>query len=104
VEIVRTEVLRQLDEVATDHHRTHVTSYVYSHPADFRVLGLTLQPDLSHLRLTLDTEDDWRLIEAIVAQFGDRPVPVRTLADWLTARPELTVLNAHVRQKELAQA
>ncbi|MET8147265.1 cytidylyltransferase domain-containing protein [Actinoplanes sp. NPDC049668] len=104
VEIVRTEVLREIDKLATEHHRTHVTSYVYSHPDEYNVLGLTLQPDLSHLRLTLDTEDDWRLIEAIVAHFGDRPVPVRTLAGWLAGRPELTVLNAHVRQKELAQA
>ncbi|WP_199514983.1 cytidylyltransferase domain-containing protein [Nucisporomicrobium flavum] len=104
VEIVRTEVLRQIDKLATDHHRTHVTSYVYSHPYDYTVLGLTLQPDLSHLRLTLDTEDDWRLIEAVVAHFGDRPVPVRTLADWLTDRPELAGINSHVRQKELAQA
>ncbi len=104
VEIVRTEVLREIDKLATDHHRTHVTSYVYSHPYDYNVLGLTLQPDLSHLRLTLDTEDDWRLIEAIVAHFGDRPVPVRTLASWLADRPELAGLNAHVRQKELAQA
>ncbi|GID96423.1 cytidylyltransferase domain-containing protein [Amorphoplanes digitatis] len=104
VEIVRTEVLREIDKLATEHHRTHVTSYVYSHPHDYNVLGLTLQPDLSHLRLTLDTEDDWRLIEAVVAHFGDRPVPVRALAGWLAGRPELTVLNAHVRQKELAQA
>jgi spore coat polysaccharide biosynthesis protein SpsF len=104
VEVVRTEVLRSIDKLATDYHRTHVTSYIYTHPEEYTVLGLTLQPDLSHLRLTLDTEDDWRLIEAVVAHFGDRPVPVRTLADWLSGRPELAVLNAHVRQKELAQA
>lgn len=104
VEIVRTEVLREIDKLATDHHRTHVTSYVYSHPYEYNVLGLTLQPDLSHLRLTLDTEDDWRLIEAVVQHFGDRTMPVRTLAAWLAEHPELTGINAHVRQKELAQA
>jgi spore coat polysaccharide biosynthesis protein SpsF len=104
VEVVRTEVLRQIDSLATEHHRTHVTSFVYSHPYDFNVLGLTIQPDLSHLRLTLDTEDDWRLIEAIVDHFGDGAIPVRTLAEWLADRPELVGINAHVRQKELAQA
>ncbi|MEV6600233.1 NTP transferase domain-containing protein [Actinoplanes sp. NPDC051346] len=104
VEIVRTDVLRRIDTLATAHHRTHVTSYVYSHPHDFAVLGLTLQPDLSQLRLTLDTVDDWRLIEAVVAHFGDRPVPVRVLAGWLADRPELVGLNSHVRQKELTQA
>jgi spore coat polysaccharide biosynthesis protein SpsF len=104
VEVARAGALREADLLADAHHRTHVTSYLYSHPERFRVLGLTLQPDLSHLRLTLDTEDDWRLIEAVVAHFGDRPAAVRDLADWLADRPELTTLNAHVRQKELAQA
>jgi spore coat polysaccharide biosynthesis protein SpsF len=104
VEVVRTDVLRSIDKLATDHHRTHVTSYIYSHPEDFTVLGLTLQPDLSHLRLTLDTADDWRLIEAIIEHFGDVSVPVRTLTDWLAHRPELTELNAHVEQKALVQA
>ena len=31
VEVVRTDVLRAIDKLATEHHRTHVTSYVYSH-------------------------------------------------------------------------
>jgi spore coat polysaccharide biosynthesis protein SpsF len=104
VEVVRTPVLRAVDDLATEHHRTHVTSYVYAHPERFTVLGLTLQPDLSHLRLTLDTEDDWRLIESIVEHFGDRAVPVRDLAGWLAEHPELILLNGHVRQKALAEA
>ncbi|GGQ74801.1 cytidylyltransferase domain-containing protein [Couchioplanes azureus] len=104
VEVVHTDVLRRLDSLATGHHRTHVTSYVYSHPEDFTVLGLTLQPDLSHLRLTLDTEEDWQLVEAVVAHFGDEPAAVRTLAGWLAERPDLVELNAHVRQKALVEA
>jgi spore coat polysaccharide biosynthesis protein SpsF len=104
VEIVRTPVLKGIDRLATDHHRTHVTSYIYTHADDFDVIGLTMQPDLSHLRLTLDTEDDWKLIEAIVEHFGDDPIEVRTLADWLAGQPELVLLNAHVEQKVLSQA
>ena len=104
VELVRTDALRAAHTLARDHHRVHVTSYLYSRPEDFRVLGLTLQPDLSHLRLTLDTEDDWQLIAAIVEHFGARPAPVGDVAAWLAARPELALLNAHVRQKALVQA
>ncbi|MDI6100499.1 glycosyltransferase family protein [Actinoplanes sp. NEAU-A12] len=104
VEVVRAAVLKEIDTLAYDHHRTHVTSYVYTHATDFDVIGLTVQPDLSYLRLTLDTEDDWRLIEAIVDHFGDAPVAVRTLADWLADRPELASLNTHIVQKELEQA
>jgi spore coat polysaccharide biosynthesis protein SpsF len=104
VEAVRTPVLRAIDPLATEHHRTHVTSYLYTHPEDFAVIGLTMQPDLSHLRLTLDTEDDWKLIEAVVDHFGDDPIAVRGLAGWLARRPDLTALNAHVPQKALVQA
>ena len=104
VEVVRTSVLRAIDPLATEHHRTHVTSYIYTHADDYDVIGLTMQPDLSHLRLTLDTEDDWKLMEAIVAQFGDEPVSVRALAEWLAGRPDLIELNAHVLQKALVQA
>jgi spore coat polysaccharide biosynthesis protein SpsF len=104
VEMVRTPVLRQIDALATDHHRVHVTSYIYTHAEDFDVIGLTLQPDLSHLRLTLDTEDDWKLIEAIVGHFGDDPIDIKTLAAWLGTRPDLIELNAHVLQKALVQA
>jgi spore coat polysaccharide biosynthesis protein SpsF len=104
VEVVRTPVLKAIDGLATDHHRIHVTSYIYTHADDFDVVGLTLQPDLSNLRLTLDTEDDWKLIEAIVDHFGDLPVDVRTLTDWLSGQPDLVLLNAHVEQKSLVQA
>jgi spore coat polysaccharide biosynthesis protein SpsF len=104
VEIVRAETLRHIDAVATDHHRTHVTSYVYGHPQQYRVLGLTLPPDLSHLRLTLDTVDDWRLIEAVVGHFGDTSISLRKLAEWLAANPEIRDLNAHVRQKRIEDA
>ncbi|MBM2618119.1 glycosyltransferase family protein [Actinoplanes sp. LDG1-06] len=104
VEVVRTPVLLAVDALATEHHRTHVTSYIYTHADDFDVIGLTMQPDLSHLRLTLDTEDDWKLIEAIVGHFGDEPISVRELANWLAGRPDLIELNAHVLQKALVQA
>jgi spore coat polysaccharide biosynthesis protein SpsF len=104
VEVVRTPVLRAIDALATEHHRVHVTSYIYTHADDFDVIGLTMQPDQSHLRLTLDTEDDWHLIEAIVAEFGDEPVSIRKIANWLATRPDLLELNAHVLQKALVQA
>ena len=43
-------------------------------------------------------------MEAIVDEFGDEPVSVRALADFLQGRPDLIELNAHVLQKALIQA
>ncbi|MEU0567742.1 glycosyltransferase family protein [Nonomuraea sp. NPDC005983] len=104
VEIVGLPALRRADREATAYHRTHVTSYVYSHPGESRLLGLAYAPAAADLRVTLDTEDDWRLVSSVVAGLGDRCVPARTLVEWLRARPEIRGLNAHVEQKALQEA
>jgi spore coat polysaccharide biosynthesis protein SpsF len=104
VEVIRAAALRALDPLATGHHRAHVTSYAYTHPDRFRVLGLTLPPDRSHLRLTLDTEDDWRLISAVVDHFGDTTVSLAKLVEWLDDNPRLARINAGVTQKRLDEA
>jgi spore coat polysaccharide biosynthesis protein SpsF len=104
VEIISSSTLRTLDVLATGHHRTHVTSYVYTYPDRFRVIGLTLPPDRSHLRLTLDTEEDWRLISAVVDNFGDSTISLAKVAEWLDAHPEIRALNSTVVQKSLEQA
>ncbi|BCJ57499.1 hypothetical protein Jiend_09210 [Micromonospora endophytica] len=104
VEIIRAGTLRTVQRLATGHHRVHVTSYAYAHPELFRVLGVTLTPDRSPLRLTLDTERDWQLVHAVVEHFGDVSVPLAKLADWLDARPALRALNADERQKRLEES
>jgi spore coat polysaccharide biosynthesis protein SpsF len=101
VEVIRADCLRALDGLATGHHRVHVTSYAYTHPERFRVLGLTLPPDRSHLRLTLDTEEDWRLISAVVDHFGDTTISLAKLAEWLDDNPAVRLANAGVAQKRL---
>ncbi|MFI7637760.1 cytidylyltransferase domain-containing protein [Nonomuraea sp. NPDC049400] len=104
VEIVSRGALERADAEATGFHRTHVTSYVYSHPGDLRLLGLAYQPVADDLRVTLDTEDDWRLISRVVDALGDRCLPFDRVVGWLRARPEVCGLNAHVRQKALQDA
>jgi spore coat polysaccharide biosynthesis protein SpsF len=103
VEIIRADTLHALDGLATAYHRTHVTSYAYSHPDRFKIIGLTLPPDRSALRLTLDTPEDLRLMEAVVGQFGDGTISLAKLAEWLEATPEVAAVNAHVEQKSLDQ-
>jgi spore coat polysaccharide biosynthesis protein SpsF len=101
VEIASAQALRTVDRLAESYHRSHVTSYLYTHPETLRVLGLVLTPDTSHLRLTLDTPHDWALISTVVGQLGEGTVPLRKLVDWLDANPGVRDLNAHVRQKPL---
>jgi len=85
------------------HHRTHVTSYLYTHPQDFAVLGVTVHPDASDLRVTLDTPEDLALIEALVELLGDRAPAWREVVSALRQDPSLVALNAGVLQKRLGQ-
>jgi spore coat polysaccharide biosynthesis protein SpsF len=101
VEIVRADTLRALGETAVDHHRVHVTSGVYTAPERHRMLGVTLRPGAEDLRVTLDTPEDRELINAVVAEFGDRPADLGALVEWLRAHPEVVALNAGIEQKPL---
>lgn len=50
----------------------HVTRYFYKHPDQFRIHNFEAQRDEGHLDVSLDTEDDARLIAAILERM-DRP-------------------------------
>ncbi|MBK5968584.1 MULTISPECIES: cytidylyltransferase domain-containing protein [Thiorhodovibrio] len=81
----------------------HVTPYIYQHPQEFRLRPFRGDQDLSHHRWTLDTEDDWVLIEAIYQALGDesRIFSTDEVLDFLARHPKLSRLNAHIQQKTL---
>lgn len=87
------------------HELEHVTPYLYQHPDEFRLAGFTQERDQSGYRWTLDTPDDWRLIQAIHQALGEggRIYGLAEMAALMEARPELAALNAHVRQKALGE-
>lgn len=104
VELVSRAGLALADAHARDHHRVHVTSWLYEVPGRCRSLGLVGAPDAHDLRVTLDTEEDARLVDAVVAELGDEPVDRFALVELLRTRPDLVGLNAGVRQKRLEEA
>jgi spore coat polysaccharide biosynthesis protein SpsF len=103
VEVASPSALRAAGRHATGADRTHVTSYLYREPGRFRVAGLTFAPSQADLRVTLDTADDARLLEAVVAALGDRVIARDELVTFLRANPEVVALNAGVRQKAIEE-
>lgn len=89
-------------EARLPREREHVTPYLYLHPEQFRLRSFRAPEDYSHYRWTLDTPEDWALIEAIYQALyrPQEPFTTRQVLDLLEARPELAQLNAAVRQKE----
>lgn len=91
-EIVTFEALERAFEQAVDpYEREHVTPYIYRHPELFRLEAFTGEPDLSHLRWTLDTEEDYRFLTEVYAALAapDAVFPMQAVLDLLDRRPDL---------------
>lgn len=83
--------------------REHVTSYIFNHPEQFSIGSVTAEQDHSRYRLTVDTEEDFRLIQLILQTLYPYK-PAFTLEDILALfqqHPEWVQINAHVEQKPI---
>jgi spore coat polysaccharide biosynthesis protein SpsF len=85
--------------------REHVTGYFKLHPDFVRIVHAAPDPKLAHkpARLTVDTPDDFAFVEALhermQAKAGE--ASLSDLLLLLEREPQLTAINAHVRQKSL---
>lgn len=83
-------------------HREHVTYYAYEFSEKFKATTLEVSEIKQHpeLRITLDTEEDYQLCQAVAGYFhGDKLVPSLNVVNFLLEHPEVAKLNAHVEQK-----
>ena len=66
-EVMRRDALLAIAETATDaYDREHVTAHFYRNPDRFRLAGHSCSPSLAHLRITLDTREDYdRLVKLL---------------------------------------
>jgi spore coat polysaccharide biosynthesis protein SpsF len=102
VEVVSVAALRRIDRIATGTDRAHVTSYITFRPDEFRSASVALDPASVDLRVTLDEPADAELLDAIVAELGDRASDWRSVVALLRSRPDLVAINAHVDVKPIA--
>lgn len=100
-ELVRRETLEEQARIETGPHREHVTSNIYKQPNVYRVAGVLPGVDNSDLRVTLDTQEDAALLDAVVATLGDDALRWEDVVSLLRSRPDLVALNASVAQKAL---
>ncbi|MBI4590567.1 MAG: glycosyltransferase family protein [Candidatus Rokubacteria bacterium] len=104
VEVISRLTLDRIARVAQEpHQREHVTPYLYEHPEEFKITLVEAEGDLRRpeLRLTVDTPEDFRLVEAIYQALwaSGEIIDVRRAIRFLDGRPDLVRLNAHVRQR-----
>jgi spore coat polysaccharide biosynthesis protein SpsF len=92
---------RAWQEARKPYEREHVTTYIYEHPADFKLLSVTDGEDHSRQRWTLDTPEDLEFVRAIYARLKENTFLWRDVLDLLDREPGLTELNRSVVQKAL---
>ena len=92
-------------EAGRNDEREHVTPFIYRHPEQFRLHNVAAPDDecRPHLRLTLDTDEDLRLIVAIYeGLYADNPkFSLCDILAFLACHPGLLEINRDVPHKWL---
>lgn len=81
--------------------REHVTVYFYTHPERFSLKNVGNAVDLSKYRWTVDTSEDFELVEKILGDLHPKNPDFRMhdILDLLDLHPEWNLINAHIQQK-----
>ncbi|MEO8313283.1 MAG: glycosyltransferase family protein [Pseudomonadota bacterium] len=102
VEVFSAKALAEAWREATEaEEREHVTPFIYWRPSRYHLGSLTMRPDLSAHRWTVDTPEDFELISRILGSLYVRK-PLFDMNDVLALledHPEWSAINAHVEQK-----
>jgi spore coat polysaccharide biosynthesis protein SpsF len=102
-EVVTAETLLQINAQANDpRHREHVTLMIYEQASRFNIASVSNRLDHSHLRWTVDTEQDLMLVRKIYAHFADQGISSFDYADTmrvLTQNWHWCQINRDVLQK-----
>lgn len=89
-------------EAKQAYEREHVTPHIYSNPSSYKLSAVKDTVDRSHLRWTVDTQEDLELVRAIYRHFNHRDLfGWRDVLEFVEANPEIASINAHVKQKEM---
>jgi len=102
-EIVSFEALGRMYEIGRlPRHREHVTYYAYEFPEQFHRVTYAVPSALlhPHLRITLDTPEDYELLCRVADRFRGNPmVEAERVVAYLLEHPEIARINSHIRQK-----
>ncbi|HOK41553.1 MAG TPA: glycosyltransferase family protein [bacterium] len=95
-------------EAKENYQLEHVTPYIYENPDIFKIkyLEYKLKYEFQRsLRLTLDTIDDFKLIEIIYKNlYKGKVIEIDELLDFLKENQALIEINSNVKQKSYKEA
>lgn len=102
VEMIAYDALCKIDAIGKEErHREHVTYYAYEFKEQFTQTHYKAPQNIqAHgLRITLDTAEDYELIQQVAKHFANPFVTSADVVAYLQATPEVATINAHIEQK-----
>jgi spore coat polysaccharide biosynthesis protein SpsF len=100
VEAFRFETLKVMwQEDDNPAWREHVTQFLHHHPERFAIQGVLNDCDLSAMRWTVDTPEDYELVRLIYGAFGHDRFSWQEVLRLLEENPQWLEINRHVTQK-----
>jgi len=105
VEVIKKNALQKAYESGHEpYHKEHVTPYIKEHPEIFRLMKYqsALINPYPNLRLTVDTIEDFKLMEIIYNELyrGDL-IRLKDVIDLIDRRPELQSINSNIEQRPM---
>jgi spore coat polysaccharide biosynthesis protein SpsF len=107
VEVLSVRALSEANAEAREAaEREHVTPFIYWRPARYRLRSLTRRPNLSHMRWTVDTPEDFELVRRIIeALYPSKPdFAMEDVLALLGEHPAWQDINRHVQQRQVLAA
>ena len=101
-EVFNFDVLSEAYKNANEkYQQEHVTSYMIEHPEKFKLQNIEAKGKLKRpdIRITVDTEEDFELIERIISHFNNLNFKTEDIIDFLDRNPELLEINKNIKQK-----
>ncbi len=84
--------------------REHATPYIYRHPDTFRLLRVPAEDDHADQRWSVDTQEDFALVERIYDALGRDDFSWREALAVVEAHPAWVSINRHIAQKAVPPA
>ncbi|WP_017186828.1 cytidylyltransferase domain-containing protein [Alkalibacillus haloalkaliphilus] len=102
-EVFTYELLKEAEQNATlKREREHVTTYMTNLENKYNIGQYLAEQDYSDLRLTVDTIEDFQLVEKIIKAIRRQngPFKLTDIIQLLQAHPDWILINSHVEQKK----
>ena len=80
--------------------REHVTPYFKNNSDSFQIENFSHDIDISHLRWTVDYNEDLELVKILISKIVSRPIHLENILNILNSEPQLLELNKNHKPNE----